>query len=218
MSDFNFVDLIILAIFGISILAGLVRGLLKELISLLSWVAASIIASLFASKLAASFSGSGTEIQSVVTSTAGGAGGTASAASVQAVSMLALGASFLALFVLTLIAGSIVNYIITSATEGRGIGLTNRLFGGAFGAARAFVVVVMLMFVTELTPVSSQSFWTSSQFVSAFQPSVDWFSGIVSPEIQALKAQAEQAVQGVGGSIQQGVTGGVQSIYQGIAK
>lgn len=203
MSEFNFIDYIIIAVFGLSVISGLTRGFLKEIISLGTWIAACVVSTLFSSKLAATFSGAGSQMQSMVSSATSG---TTAAVSAQAVSMLSIGASFLGLFVVTLMAGSVVNYLLTSAAVAT-FSLTNRLLGGLFGALRGFVIVVVLIFVTQLTPVATQSFWTSSQLVGMFQPSVAWFGGLVSPGLEALKTQAEQAVQNVSGEVQQGVQG-----------
>lgn len=201
MSNLNWVDIVILVIFLASVLAGLIRGFVKEIISLVTWIAAFIIAMMFSSKLAAWFT-SMPSVQSMMTSASSSIGANAE----QSVSYIAIGISFLILFIGTLIVGSIISMIITRAVEGVGIGFVNRLLGGVFGLARGFLIVVVVIFLVQLTSAAQQTWWAQSQFVNSFQPAVAWVGGMISPGLATLK----EKVSNTGQMIQQGITSGLQ--------
>ena len=190
MANLNWVDNTILVIFLISILAGLMRGLVREMIALLTWAAAFIVSILFSSKVAAAFSGNA-GVQGMVNQAAGSMGVDAA----KPLSMLSIGASFVGLFVATLIVGSVINYFVSSAVEGRGISFSNRLLGGVFGLARGFLLVLFAVFLIQLTPLSDQPYWTGSQFVKSFQPMVKWLSDLVAPGLESLKHKVSDTLK-----------------------
>ena len=192
MSNLNWVDNIILAVFLVSILAGLMRGLVREMISLLTWAAAFVIAILFSTKVAASFSGNA-GVQGLVNQATQVVGASAT----KPLSMLSIGASFVGLFVATLIIGSVVNYFVSQAVEGRGINFSNRLLGGVFGLARGFLLVLATIFLIQLTPLSDQAYWTGSQFVHSFQPTVKWINHLVAPGLESLKSKVSDTIKEV---------------------
>lgn len=90
------IDFAILAIIGLSALISLIRGFVKEALSLLTWFAAFFVASNFYGDLAIFF----TSISD---------------------SLIRNGAAILALFIATLILGSIVNYIIATLVDKTGL-------------------------------------------------------------------------------------------------
>lgn len=193
MTDFNWVDYVIIGIFVISCLMGLMRGVIREIISLLTWIAAAVVASLFATQLAAAFTSS-SKVQSAVSSASTSMGINAT----QQVSLLSIGISFIVLFCITLLIGSIINYFISRAVAAPGLSITNHIFGGIFGLARGFVINVVLIFLVQLTPLSQELAWTSSRLVATMQPTVIWLSNIIQPGLQSLKARMGQTLQNVG--------------------
>lgn len=197
MASFNWVDYIILAIFLLSVLAGFGRGFVREMISLLTWVVAIIVAMLFASPLANVFTGTQT-VQNLVTSASTSIGMNAT----ESVSYFALGISFLILFVGVIIAGAIIGYIVNTATQTGGVGIVNRLLGGLFGLGRGFIIVLVTIFLLQLTPVGQQSFWQQSQFVISYQPAVIWLANIVNPALASLQSQFGQTIQNITSHIQ----------------
>lgn len=211
---FNSVDYFVLFVFGLSMLAGYIRGFLKEVISLITWVAASVVATLFSNKLAPFFSGIGSQVAQNVS------GGTSETIN-QSVSMMSIGASFVTLFIGTMFAGFIVKTLIVGLASGMADNLTNRFLGAFFGGLRGFVVVIVLMFIAELTPMGAQPNWNQSQFVQSFHPIVAWLDKMVHPQLNKIREKAESAVQGVSGSMQ-GITdqiqGGVSGAVSGALK
>ncbi len=190
MSSLNWIDNIILIVFFFSVVAGLMRGLIREVISLLSWVAAFIIAVIFSSKLAATFTSS-PDVQSAISNATTSIGVNAA----QPVSMFSVGVSFIILFVGTLVIGSIINSFMSRAVERQGISFANRLLGSVFGLMRGFIIVMVGIFLVQLSPIQQQPYWSQSQFVNAFQPAVQWFGNIVQPGFQSLKAKVDSTLQ-----------------------
>jgi membrane protein required for colicin V production len=194
----NWVDLAIYGMIISSVFAGLMRGFIKEILSLISWIVACFIASNFAVPLAQHFGGSS---QAALQSALGGSGVDIGQGTIQTLSMLTIGASFACLFVGTLVAGSIISFIITSAMQATGVSITNRLLGAAFGFGRGCVLVVVFIFLAELSPLANQPMWKSSQMVVAFDPAVQWVSDTVSPSLEAIKSKASGALQGINSQV-----------------
>jgi membrane protein required for colicin V production len=190
MSSLNWVDNVILFVFFMSVVAGLMRGLVKEVISLLTWLAAFVVAVLFSSKLAGIFTSSH-QVQSMIS----GATSSIGINTAQPVSVLSLGLSFVLLFVGTLIVGSIINSMTSKAVERTGISFSNRLLGSVFGLGRGFLIALVGIFVVQLSPIQQESYWSQSQFVTAFQPAVQWLGGIVQPGFDSLKSKVSDTLQ-----------------------
>lgn len=201
MGNFNWVDYIVLGIFLISILAGFSRGVIKEIISLATWVAAFVIASMFSTHVAALFTNS-PQVASAVSSASGALGMNAA----PPVSMAATGLSFVGLFALTLLIGSMIGSMVSGVVDRGAGGLFNRLLGGLFGLMRGVLVNVVIMFMVQLTPAQQQPWWSQSTFVNMFQPAVAWLSNMVQPGIENLKSKAGAALQDVGSKVQGAVS------------
>ena len=96
--NFNSVDIAILAVFFLSILAGLMRGMIREVISLFTWIAAFVVSIYFSGPLASAFTNPVRAAASSLTPAAG-------VNPAHSISFLGIGASFIGLFVVTLIIG-----------------------------------------------------------------------------------------------------------------
>lgn len=197
MLHFNWVDYTVLAIFLISILIGLSRGLAREIISLLTLIAAFVVAILFSNTLATVFTHSAT-VQNMVNQASSSVGENA----VQSVSYLALGVSFIILFVGTIIVGAIIGFILNLALQTGIVGFGNRLLGGIFGFCRGFIMNLVLIFVIQLTGLSSQSWWHESYFVNLYQPVVQWLGNLVSPSLAHLKEKFGKTFENVNSELQ----------------
>jgi membrane protein required for colicin V production len=190
MTNLNAIDYTVISALGVSAFAGLMRGFLKEVISLITWVTACILGSLFATKVAGMFVHSG-----------------------RAPSVLEIAGAFTSIFFVTVVVGSLLSYTITKVVEGSGISFVNRFLGALFGAARGAVMVVVVMFIVQMTPVATEDVWTQSQFVIAFRPTVQWFGDMVKPGIVGIKGQVDDAVRNVTTQLQNPA-----ALYQGIIK
>jgi membrane protein required for colicin V production len=204
MSNLNAVDFLVLIIFALSILAGMMRGFLKEAISVASWIAAAFVASTFANPLAARFSGAASQAAQSAAGSSVNVG--------QSITVLAIGISFIVLFVLTLFVGSIIGYLFSGAASSTGLGFFNRILGAGFGFARGYIMVIVFMFVCELTPIGAQPAWGQSTFVQSFQPTVKWFSDWVQPGLQSLESMGSAAYQRVTGGAGSSVTNAIQNV------
>jgi membrane protein required for colicin V production len=193
----NWVDYIILIIFFFSMLAGFGRGLVREIISLATIVAAFIVASMFASSLADFFTSSAS-VQNVVSQASSSTGVNAA----QSANYVALGLSFTLIFVATILGGSLIGYFINMAFQAGVLGFGNRVLGGVFGLVRGFIINLVIIFVVQLTPFSSQAAWQQSQMVASFQPAVAWLGGIVSPALADIKQKIGGSLQDVNQSVQ----------------
>lgn len=190
MSDSNWVDYIVLAVFFFSVIAGLLRGLVREVISIVTLVAAFLIASSFSGQLADTLTQS-TAAQAMITSLSTTMGVNAAGP----VALLTLAVSFLLLFVLVSIVGEIINYFFSSMFRMPVIGMLNALLGGGFGFIRGYFICVILMFVVQLTPIASGDAWKESKYVQSFQGAVEYVASFAKPTVDRLKDKVGQTLQ-----------------------
>jgi len=139
------VDIIIIFVIILSALFSLMRGFVKESISLATWVVAIWIAATFAPKLSSALAGS-----------------IDSAAVRQAV-------SFGALFILTLMVGGLVNFMISQVVKKTGLSGADRLFGVIFGVIRGGLIIVVFVVVGGMTPLPDYPWWQQSQLLPWFE-------------------------------------------------
>jgi membrane protein required for colicin V production len=197
MSNLNWVDYIILAIFFFSMLAGFGRGFVREMISLVTLIAAFVIASMFANAFAQSLMNSSL-VQGLMSQASSATGINAS----QPVSFIAIGLSFALIFGGVVLVGSLVGYFVGVAFQAGMLGIGNRLLGAAFGFVRGFIVNLVIIFVVQLSPLGGEPWWQQSHFVQSFQPAVQWLGNLVSPSLSQLKEKFGQTWQDVNSSIQ----------------
>jgi membrane protein required for colicin V production len=156
------IDYAILAIIGFSSLISLVRGFVKEAISLVIWFAAFFIASHFYEPLAV-------YITSVPKFTA-------VFPSIVSDSIIRNGMAIVALFVSTLILGSLINYLLALLVDKTGLSGTDRVLGVCFGAIRGVLIVSALLFVVgTFTSASDSEWWHQSKLIVHFKPIWSWF-------------------------------------------
>ena len=128
-------DWIFLATMALSAVVGVVRGLVTEVLSLLSWLAAFALAHRLAP-------------QAAPLVPMGGAS-----------ESLRYAAGFVAVFVGALMAGALVIFLINKAMTLSGLRPIDRVLGGAFGAARGTVLLLVVTVVVGLTPMRQTSWW-----------------------------------------------------------
>jgi membrane protein required for colicin V production len=147
----NWLDYTILAVIGFSAVISLVRGFAKEAFSLVTWVGAFFIASHYYEKLALHL----TNIQD---------------------DLFRKGTAIAALFIASLIVGSIVNYVIGQLVQKTGLSGTDRLLGVVFGALRGVMLVAALLFALDtFTAFSSSDWWKHSQLIPQFRWIIAFF-------------------------------------------
>tara|TARA_B110000240_G_scaffold188096_1_gene226493 strand:- start:456 stop:947 length:492 start_codon:yes stop_codon:yes gene_type:complete len=137
---FNQVDLVILIITVLSSAFGLWRGLIKEVLSLLTWIAALLVSRVYSEPLAGLMTGM---IEND---------------GIRYVSAFAL------LFVIVMMFGTFLNFLMSKLLKVTGLKLADRLLGAGFGVARGVMIVLVIMFITSMF-VSETQLWQQSQLV-----------------------------------------------------
>ena len=152
-------DWVILGMVLVSTLISLVRGFVKEVLSLVTWIAAFAIAMGF-SQPASAFVPQAVDIPSARVALA-----------------------FLALFVVVLIIGGIVNWAVSTAVNKTGLSGTDRSVGMVFGLARGVFIVAVLVLLAHLTAMPKESWWQASVLIPQFQVVADWILALLPSDI-----------------------------------
>ena len=122
------IDYAIMAVLGLSCLVSLIRGFVREALSLVTWGCAFYVASHYYADLSVWFTGFEDE-------------------------RVRNGIAIAALFIVTLIVGAIVNYVIGQLVEKTAI----------------------LFFLDTFTGMAKSDDWHQSQFIPYFTPVIRWF-------------------------------------------
>lgn len=149
------IDWAIIAIIAVSALISLTRGFVKEALSLLTWVIAGLVAWLFGGALA--------DLLTDYIATP----------SIRIITACAM------LFVLTLILGGLINYLIGQLVLVTGLSGTDRFLGMVFGAARGALLVVVAVGLLSLAPVETDNWWRNSELIPHFLLVADWSKNLV---------------------------------------
>ena len=157
----NWADYAIFAIILISLLVGALRGFIKEVFSLVIWAAAFVIAYQYGGDVA------GLMEQHVSLPSARAAMG------------------FGGLFIVVLLVGGLLNYLVGRLVESTGLSGTDRLLGGVFGAARGLAIVVAVLLVSGFTPIPADPWWKQSQMVERLMPMVGWAADFLPENISS---------------------------------
>ncbi len=148
----NWADWIIILVLVISSAISLKRGFVKEALSLSVWVAAFIIATWFSPSLAP-------HLESY-----------AETPSAQQM------AAFATLFIVSLLLGSALNYLLSSLVKVAGLSNADRAFGVAFGLARgALIILAVVLYVPLILPIDQDDWWQQSMLIPHFLSMEDSF-------------------------------------------
>lgn len=147
---FTWVDWVIIGTIVVSALISLTRGFVKEALSLLTWVIAGLVAWMFGGAFADLLTGY-----------------------IETPSLRVIVACGI-LFVLSLILGGLLNYLIGQLVVATGLSGTDRFLGMVFGAARGVLLVVVAAGLLSLAPVEADEWWRQSQLIPHFLLVADW--------------------------------------------
>jgi len=147
------IDFAIIGILLISTLISLVRGFIKEALSLGGWVLAFWISLSFAVSLSHLFEKTFED------------------------PTVRLLVAFGALFLMTLMVSSVVNFFASRLVQRTGLTGTDRFLGMIFGLIRGVLVVTVLVLLAGLTTLPKESWWDDSLLLFRFQAIAEWMSG-----------------------------------------
>ena len=156
----GYADYVILAIIAISTTVGAIRGFIKEAFSLAVWAAAFLVAFQYSGVLAMQLE-SHIELPSARTSLA-----------------------FAGLFLVVLLIGGLITFLIGKLVEKTGLSGTDRLLGGVFGGVRGLSIVLAIILVAGLTPVTQDPWWKQSRMIQSMLPLAEWSAQFLPDYIQ----------------------------------
>ncbi len=154
----TWVDFFIIGIIALSAIISLIRGFIREAFSLAAWILAFWISWMFFRDLAVHLDM--IEVQS-----------------------LRLGAAFGILFLVALILGALVNFLIGQLVQKTGLSGTDRVIGVLFGVARGAVLVAIMVLLAGLTPFPNDAWWQESHLIGYFQELAIWLRDLLPPDI-----------------------------------
>jgi membrane protein required for colicin V production len=131
-------DYAVLIIVGLSVLLSVIRGLVRELLALAGWIVAFVAAGLWGGSVAPLLPD---EIPD------------------EALRMLA---AFLIVFLVALLACSVIAIAVSQIVRSAGLGAEDRVLGGLFGLARGVLIVMVLVLLAGLTPLPRQPVWNNA--------------------------------------------------------
>jgi len=145
------IDIIVLAIVGVSVAYGVWRGLVREVLALVAWVGAFLLANLLAPDAARLLpQGMATE-------------------------EIRLLVSFVVVFIVALVGLSVLAMLASKVVKIVGLGPADRVVGGLFGLARGIFVVIILVLLAGLTTLPRQATWREA----ALRGPLEAFAGYI---------------------------------------
>ncbi|CEK10871.1 CvpA family protein [Legionella hackeliae] len=157
------VDLLIIAVIGLSVLTGLIRGFVKELIALAVWVLAIWMAFNYSQELDPWLQ---KYIQDKTARTV---------------------TAFIAILIATLIVGGIVNALLSFILKRSGLSGTDRILGMGFGFVRGVFIVALIMLVIRMTSLPYQEYAGNSMLYAKFEPVVNWLYDLMPQVVKQMK-------------------------------
>jgi len=160
--NLNWADFVVIGIVLVSCLISIARGFIKESISLMTWVVAIWIAMRFYLPL------SDLLVNWI---------NTPSARNITA---------FAVLFVVTLLMGSLLNFLVNGVVKRAGLSGFNRLVGVLFGFARGILVIGLLVLMSRHTSITNDPWWNESALLSHFSPIADGISYLMPQKVHQI--------------------------------
>lgn len=155
----NPVDIIIIVVLLISTLIGVFRGFIRETLSLASWIIAFYVAWIFAQEGAV-------YLEPYLKQVA-----------------LRVPAAFAVIFLVVLIATSIISYLLYRLLAIAGISGMDRTLGAVFGITRGVILVSVLILAAVYMDFAAQPWWQGSKLVVYFTPVTDILLSLMPPDV-----------------------------------
>lgn len=157
----NGADYVILGVCLVSVVVSLFRGFLKEVFSLLVWVGAVYAGLQAAGPLSL-------RLENLI--------------EVPSVRVIV---AFVGVFLLVLIVGGLLNYLLGKLVAGTGLAGTDRMFGALFGALRGVAIVLAAVIIAGFTPFPEDPWWRQSMLLPEFERLAIWLVEFFPESIQA---------------------------------
>ena len=151
------IDYALIGIIIISSVIGLFRGLIKEAFSLVIWVSAAWVALTFSRNLSPF-------LDDLIASPS-----------------LRISAAGCILFLITLIFGAVISYLLTELVKKTGLTGSDRLLGMVFGIARGLVISAISVMLAGMTPLPEEPWWNESSLIPHFQSLAVWVRDHIPP-------------------------------------
>ena len=144
------VDIIVLAIIGVSVALGVFRGLVREVFALVAWVGAFLLSNLLAPEAAKLLPRgmASEEIRLLV--------------------------SYVVVFIVVLVGLSVLAILASKLVKVVGLGPADRAVGGVFGLARGVLVVMILVLLAGLTSLPRQATWREAALRGPLEACADY--------------------------------------------
>jgi len=153
------IDIIVLAIVGVSVAYGVWRGLVREVLALVAWVGAFLLANLLAPDAARLLpQGMATE-------------------------EIRLLVSFVVVFIVALVGLSVLAMLASKVVKIVGLGPADRVVGGFFGLARGIFVVIILVLLAGLTTLPRQATWREAALRGPLEAFAGYINGWLPADI-----------------------------------
>lgn len=155
----TWIDFVIIGIVFISCAISVIRGFVREALSLASWIVSFLIAWHLHGGFATFFQSSIEHPN------------------------LRLIVAFFVLFVMSLIAFTVVNYFAGKLVERTGLSGADRVIGVLFGFLRGFLIVTALVALAGLTHLPQTQLWHDSALLANVQAVAIWLTGLLPDDI-----------------------------------
>jgi membrane protein required for colicin V production len=149
----NTIDLLLLAVIGVSALLGLMRGFIGVLASLVAWLLAGWIAFRYGGQVAVAIAGDGQP----------GAGEL----------FAGYGLSFLVVMVFV----ALVAWLVRKLVHAVGLSGVDRALGFAVGVVRGAFVACVIVLLMGFTTMPQDGSWRESRVVPVLMPGSQWLQG-----------------------------------------
>lgn len=133
-------DYAVLAVVGISVLLSIIHGFVRELLALASWLIAFFVAQIYAADAA-------WLLPAAIAS-----------------EPLRLLTAFLAVFLVVLLATTLLANVLSGLFRRAGLGAVDRILGAVFGLVRGFAIVMVVVMLAGLTALPRQPAWREALF------------------------------------------------------
>lgn len=160
--SYNWFDIAIIIVIGISVIISLFRGFFREAISLITWIIAIFVALKFAHYFSE-------KLVPYINSAA-----------------FRYIIAFVAIFFVVMIIGAIVSALIGLLIDTVGVGFADRILGAIFGVGRGILLISVALMMIYMSALKSEDWVKNSQLAPKFQPIVDWLNKFLPEQIKEV--------------------------------